>query len=177
MKVLVIDDSATNQEAARAQLRDHETTVVGTYDEGQRLVQKRHDFDAVLVDLLLPASRQQQGGDGARFVGQEMPVGIFLALLAAKNGARYVAVFTDSDHHSHPASACFDAFNKHENEPTPFTVEGARVFLSNTGNWVNHFQPENLAAEMSFEERSSGENPSVRAKNWRKLLDYLTACP
>lgn len=172
MKILVIDDNKDNREAAMAQLGDHETTVVGSYDDGQELVQEKHEFEAVLVDLLMPASGQSIGRN-EHLVGQEMPVGIFLALLAAKNGAKYVAVFTDSDHHSHPASACFDAFNEREYYPTPFMVEGAKVILSNARSWVSHFRPEDLAKAMSYEETKN--NPSVRAKNWRMLLDYLTA--
>ncbi|MDP1718869.1 MAG: hypothetical protein Q8L24_00365 [bacterium] len=176
MKILVIDDSGDNQAAARAQLKDHDTTVVGSYDEGQNLVGMSHRFDVVLVDLLMPASRQMQGPRGMGFVGEEMPIGIFLALLAAKNGAKRVAVFTDSDHHVHPASACLDAFNEGEGCPTPFTVAGAQMILSNTRGWVNNFRPENLTEEMSYEEYGVQKKPSVRAKNWRELLGYLIKC-
>ena len=143
MKILVIDDNQVNLDAAEAQLAGHDVTFVSSYDEGRELVKKKHEFEVVLVDLLMPASREAQGA-GMRYVGQEMPIGIFLALLAAKNGAKYVAVFTDSDHHSHPASACFDAFNRGECDPTPFTVEGAKMLLSNTRNWVNISNPKTL---------------------------------
>jgi hypothetical protein len=130
------------------------------------------DFDVVLVDLLVPASSQAQGNKGHAFVGQEMPIGIFIALLAARNGAKYVAVLTDSSHHDHPASACFDVFNEAEVWPTPFMVEGARVILSNARNWVNRFQPDDLSVQLSYEEAHAGK-PNVRAKNWKKLFDYL----
>jgi CheY-like chemotaxis protein len=184
MKILVIDDNSTNRAAAQAQLLGHELTVVGSYDEAQRLLgvenaylkegTYRHDFEAVLVDLLLPASGQMAGSKGTKMVGQEMPVGIFLALLAAKNGAQYVALFTDSDHHSHPASACFDALNPEgETRPSPFTVEGAKMLLCNNRNWVTNFQPDNLAVEMEFEDWHIKKLPSVRAKNWRELLEYI----
>ena len=153
MKVLVIDDGQNNQGAAKAQLSNHEIVVVGSYNEGQKLVKEKHDFEVVLVDLLIPASGQSIGLDNRHLVGEEMPVGIFLGLLAAVNGAKFVAVFTDTDHHSHPASACFDAFNRNgENEPSPFRVEEAKMLLSNTRNWVNHFRPENLAEEMPFDQ-------------------------
>jgi hypothetical protein len=68
------------------------------------------DFDVVLTDLLVPASRQAQGGEGTKFVGQEMPLGSIIALLALVNGVKKVAVVTDMNHHSHPASAAFDCF-------------------------------------------------------------------
>lgn len=135
------------------------------YQQAKREVEQESiipfTFDAVLVDHLLPASGKQQGPGGRRFVGQEMPIGIFLALLAAKRGAKYAAVFTDTDHHSHPASACFDAFNKGENNPTPFIVEGAKVILSNTRSWID------------FDYKYDDKSVSDRKKNWKKLLDYL----
>lgn len=125
------------------------------------------EFDAVLVDLLMPA----EGSEHMPHAGEEMPIGIFLALLAAKADAKYVAVFTDQNHHNHPASACLDAFNFDESSPTPFVVEGAKVLLCNNRNWVGHFRPENLSEEMSYQEYE--RNPSVKAKNWKKVLDYL----
>lgn len=164
LKILVVDDSRDQRTAARIQLKDHDITVAGSYDEGRELLQYRHRFEVVLVDLLLPASSLfiDMGTEGRpmSLVGQEMPVGIFLALLAAKNGAKYVAVFTDSDHHSHPASACFDAFNKGENQPIPLTVEGAKVLLCNNRSWV-----ENI--------RDDKHQIVGRIKYWHKLLDYL----
>lgn len=129
------------------------------------------DFDAVLTDLLVPASDQAQGRGS--LAGEEMPVGIFIGLLAAaKTGAKYVAVFTDSSHHDHPASACFDAFNAGEVRPTPFTLNESRVLLSNTRNWVNEFDPADLSKKLEYTEYSERKD-TVRAKNWAAVLDYL----
>ncbi len=218
MKILVFDDSDINRSAAIAQLKGHDLTVVGTYDEAQELLTPQFDhegassalksqfgnfnpyrsddeakkadyfaaekvaneqattypnFDVVLTDLLVPTSRQEQGPGGASLVGKEMPVGIFIGLLAAvKTCAKYVAVFTDSDHHSHPASACFDVFNRHESIPTPFTVEGSKVLLSNSRNWVGRFDPKDLSKTLAYEEYSK-RSDTVRAKNWAALLKYL----
>lgn len=68
------------------------------------------DFDVVLTDLLVPASRQAQGGEGEKLVGKEMPLGTTIALLALMVGVKNVAVVTDTNHHHHPASAAFDCF-------------------------------------------------------------------
>ncbi len=153
MKILVIDDSPVHQEAARRQLgTDHDLTVVGYYSKGQELLcgwyepgrtwdtginRPPQKFDIVLCDLLMPASGCRLGSEGRKYDGQEMPVGIFLALLAAKNGcAKSVALFTDSSHHDHPASACLDDFNESESKPTAFTVGGVRVLLTNNRSWV-----------------------------------------
>ena len=157
MKILVIDDSPLHRASAQQTLGGHDLTIVGSYDEGQKLVEKGHGFETVLVDLLMPASRQKLGTRGEQFGGQEMPIGIFLALLAAKNGAKYVAVFTDSSHHDHPASACFDAFNKEgESRPAAFAVEGARMLLCNGWWFLN-------------------QNEQPMSKDWGKLFNYLTA--
>lgn len=141
------------------------------------------DFDVVLTDLLMPAS--SQSCRSSPLAGTEMPVGIFLALLAANNGAKYVAVFTDSDHHSHPASACFDAFNSRgEDNPVPFTVGGAKVVLCNDRGLVKYFYPENPGRGVHANEMGSDEYDAVekglrlgvvRSKDWRGLLDYLMA--
>lgn len=84
LNILVFDDSEANREAAKAQLKGHRLTVVETYQAAQELlVSGDVFFDVVLSDLLVPASGQSQGPNGQSFVGQEMPVGIFIGLLAA----------------------------------------------------------------------------------------------
>lgn len=130
------------------------------------------DFDVVLSDLLVPASKAQ----GSGLAGKEMPIGIFIGLLAAVKGrAKYVAIFTDSDHHSHPASACFDVFNEQgEDVPTSFTVEGSKILLSNARNWINQFDPNDLAQKWDYREYGD-RSDAVIAKNWATLLAYLTA--
>ena len=164
LKILVIDDSPIHQQAARQQLGEaHNLTVVGSYDEARNLLgggrdwKEQHGFDAVLCDLLMPADSYMQGDKGASFVGQEMPIGIFLAILAAKNGARYVAVFSDSSHHEHPASACVDDFNAKknwENHPAIMKMCGADVVLTNNRQWIRDGK-----------------------KQWHKVLEHLTSPP
>lgn len=133
------------------------------------------DFDVVLTDLLVRASDRTQGPN-SRGAGEEMPVGVFIALLAAKTGAKYAAVFTDSDHHSHPASACFDPFNDKggETQPTALMVEGCKVFLVNNRNWVDEFDPNDLLTPLTYDQ-AKGCKDTVRAKNWKALLDYILA--
>ena len=208
LRILVVDDNKTHRSAAQAQLgKDNTLTVVGTYDEAQKLLagvyvsggfgkdavpsrrEGRETFDMVLADLLLPASAQAQGPDGGQHVGKEMPVGIFLALLAAKQGAKHVAVFTDSDHHSHPASACFDIFNEYkvgrgfgESQPDFIQVEGAKVVLANNRNWVESFNEADFSKPVGYDEAEirdsngwfKGFKPGYhRAKNWKKLAEWM----
>lgn len=232
MKILVFDDNAIHRDAAKAQLKGHDVTIVATYDEALKLLRPQlsydrakeifaakygdkdpymsdgvtdkvrnermkfyeeaekqattyPDFEVVLTDLLVPASNAEQGYN--EFVGKEMPVGVFIGLFAAaKGGAKYVAVFTDSSHHDHPASACFDAFNGGEACPTPFIVNGCKVLFSNTRAWVKEFKPNDLAKPLDiYADLPPDVSPAqrlrewtkagkvVRAKNWKAVLDYL----
>lgn len=179
MKILVIEDDPTHQEAAKAQLKDHDVTVVGSYDEGQALLgaedpygckmSGKHNFDAVLVDLIMPSSTQMLGRGASSSL---MPVGIFLALLAARNGAKYVAVFTDSNHHDNAASACFDAFHaRGAHQPKLLQVEGAKVLFCNSPNAINSFSRDDLSKKLTWSEAQ--KQPSVLAKNWLVVLDFL----
>lgn len=90
-------------------------------------------WDVVLCDLLMPASRESMGDKGMEFVGKEMPVGTSLALLAALNGAKYVAMVTATNHHHHPASAMLDRlggsyWKGNEQEPN-FVINGAKAMF------------------------------------------------
>jgi len=146
-----------------------------SYRVAEKLAEKEAtyhpDFDAVLVDLLVPNSGQSQGGKWSR-TQEEMPVGAFIALLAAKNGAKYAAVLTDSSHHDHPASACFDAFNKYEGQPTSFKVNDCKMIFCNNRNWVEEFDPKDFSKPLEYEQYKD-RSDTVRGKNWLALLDYL----
>lgn len=137
------------------------------------------DFDVVLTDLIVPASKQSQG-EYSEFVGQEMPVGVFIALLATVKGkVRYVGLLTDVNHHYHPGSACIDEFNS-----TPFTVDGCKVVFENT-HYIGFFYADNLARPFKRKDvpegqdyfnykdslESSGE--IVKAKDWVGFLELV----
>lgn len=165
MRILVIDDNPLHQESARQTLGDHDLTVASTYDEAHRLIYGETDctgerqkppeqiFDVVLSDLLMPASGMAIGEEGKKYIGQEMPVGFALSLMAALSGAKYVAVVTDTDHHDHPASAMLDTFNSyHDSCISPrFVINGARVGYYHA------------------------PTPSGQGKEWGKILAHLTA--
>ncbi len=174
MKILVVDDNFLNLGCANSQFRkEHDQWAACSFDEAISTLQDK-DFDVVMVDLLMPPSGHKLA-EPAKFTDQEMPVGIFLALLAAKNGAKYVAVFTDSDHHSHPASTCFDLFNpKGESKPEPMELNGAKLFLCNNRQWVRDYAPWNYDKPLSTSERSGVEYVH-RVKDWKSLLEYMLA--
>jgi len=138
MKILVIDDKPENIESARREFGGHDLTAISDVDEAVKHLRIKYDeikkeelkkggmkwrealeksrlpfpYDVVLVDLMLPASGYMLG-DKKVFAGQEMPYGFGLAILAAKNGAKKVAVVTSMDHHQHPMSAFIDHIDGH----------------------------------------------------------------
>lgn len=156
LNILVIEDSAVHQQAAREQLAEHNLTVVGSYDEGQEWLTPYGDlyckkacefrkagmsdedasvqalklfrWDVVLIDLMLPASDQKLCSEYQHLAGQEMPLGTTLAFLALKRGVKRVAVVTDTNHHDNPASAALDVMG------SSFSIGDARVYIENSWN-------------------------------------------
>ena len=114
MRILIVDDSAAHRKTAKQQLKTHDLTIVGTYEEAERLLketslEKNPKFDAMLTDLMLPGPGGAAGG--TKFVGEEMPIGTLLALIAIFHGVQYIGILTDTNHHDHPASSCLDFFS------------------------------------------------------------------
>lgn len=232
MKILVFDDTAIQRRAAAAMLKEHEVTVVSTYDEAQKAltpqtdydevrrlmneamaklgyakdfnphdeklgedkrkafwaardkewnkameaVTTHPDFDAVLTDLMVPASRQAQGDESYHLVGKEMPLGAIIALLAISNGVKKVAVVTDINHHKHPASAAFDCFcgaNGSGEVKVLCTNRCTCSFDTVSGQKVEPVDWNNKEASAEFERRrDAGE--LVTVKNWAEALADLT---
>ena len=197
LSILVIDDSPIHQAAAKAQLAEYNLTVVGSYAEADKLLSRgipyygEEDgsdgackYDVVLADLLMPAPTMLGRSCCNSGGGLEMPIGIFLGLLAARHGAKAM-VFTDSDHHSHPASLCFDAFNRpapHESygdrsggetNPLQFAVGKGSLILSNCRNWVRDYTKEDLATPLEYGDNSVPTDRTVRAKNWKQALEHV----
>lgn len=163
------------EEMVKRGLQPYPPSITGEYlkwiraKEEVKAQLKPEPFDLVLVDLLMPPQSMPNWSSM-----EPMPVGIFLGLLAAKRGARYVAVFTDSSHHDHPASACFDSFNDNEHAPTSFAVAGASMILTNNRDWVQVFDPSDLTKPLEYEyEDYKGRVDTVRAKRWDLLLKCL----
>jgi CheY-like chemotaxis protein len=115
MKILVIDDSVQHIMAAEEQLSvEHNLTTATSYDEAVALI-KQGGWDAVLCDMNMPLEK----------LG-ETAVGWSLVFLAAKHGAKYVAMLTDASHHLNGDSASIDIIHREI-----FSVEGAKVLFSN----------------------------------------------
>jgi CheY-like chemotaxis protein len=140
------------------------------------------DFDVVMTDLLVPASRQALGGEGMQYAGTEMPLGSIIALLALVKGVKNVAVVTDKNHHDHPASAAFDCFSAGHTdginiictnrvEGVPMDEEtGKRVdreFLDSDASKVKYPYPEG--------DPYGPRRGLIWGKDWGKILEQLTS--
>lgn len=137
-------------------------------------------FDAVLVDLLMPAGRDAQGNTGAKYVGTLMPVGYPLALMAALHGAKYVGVMTATNHHDHPASATFDHLGGYdagrgEDKKPPFTINGARVAFSHLRSCLVEDTTCTRCSGVKGAEKCyyCDDTGLGSGKDWGKLLDFL----
>lgn len=179
LNILVVDDNKIHLEAAVAQLKDgNNIKVVSDFDEGMRLLEgdydenfKRvpHGFEMVLVDLLIPAGQHCMGPKGEKYVGQEMPIGIFLALVAAKNGAKYVGILSDMDHHDHPASACLDGLKE------IMAIGRAKFVASNCGS--SFFRRDDFTNPVGYwdahHDSKTLKDGFVEAKDWLNLARVL----
>ncbi len=141
-------------------------------------------FDAVLTDLMVPASKQAMGGAGVRLAGQEMGLGTTIAFLALSKGVKLVAVITDMSHHAHPASAAFDCFSWQA-----FSIGDARVLLDH-GNVITRVDAKTMEelsdTFLNSEEgkkkypvntKTCGRDGVVLAKAWHQTLEKLLAGP
>ncbi|MEK9157622.1 MAG: hypothetical protein AAB638_00350 [Patescibacteria group bacterium] len=137
------------------------------------------DFDVVLTDLLVPASNNQQGREGYRFVGQEMPLGTVIAIRALAAGIKRVAIITDMNHHNHPASAAFDHLKG-------FSIGDVRLMCDND-NVTTRFDVRALKrvsedflnsdeGKAKYTEMADGSHQGVVwAKDWARALEKLMA--
>lgn len=177
IKALVIDDNANNLKIALKQLgNQYEVTTVSSSAEAQAILgfgpwvgpsrHTRHEFEIVLCDLRMPPP----GGECEHDDDLEMDAGMFLSILAARNGAKFVGLLTDQGHHDNPSSECLDAL-KGDMDTVPYkhSINGATVIYSNDTNLIRDFDSETLEV-LPY----GHKNPNaIRGKNWAELLQRL----
>lgn len=130
-------------------------------------------FDAVLTDLMVPASDQNLGR-GMHLAGEEMPLGSVIALLALSNGVKKVAVATDMDHHSHPASAALDCFGFTKSNPSFQLICTNRINFV----WINEETKEVVSDEFVNSPEGSAKYPGdwksrqglIQGKDWAEII-------
>lgn len=121
LRILVIDDTPKHIASAKLGLAGHHLTTVMGYEDAMEIL-AREKFDAVLTDLHLPMSSKTLGD---RFkLGELVNYGMLLMVEAARQGAKFVAIVTDLNHHDDPFSAAFDHFSQF-----PVQIENAKVLM------------------------------------------------
>ena len=125
-------------------------------------------FDAVLLDLFMPASGYAQTAEGQKLVGQLMPVGFPLIFLAALgSGAKFIGLVTATNHHVHPMAASIDRL-------------WGKVFALN-GAKMAFFHTEFIGVEGTICDKCNGakcyrckKTGLGQGKDWGKVLASLT---
>ena len=104
MKILIVDDAASERDAAVEQLavHGHALTIVRGFTDARRLLEKRMAFDVILTDLMMPCESPVPGPYGEMNLGKMMPYGLILALMAKKDGVPKVAIVSHGDTHMYP---------------------------------------------------------------------------
>lgn len=136
-------------------------------EKSQEMATNHPDFDVVLTDLLVPASRQAQGA-GMHLVGTEMSLGTTIALLALIVGVKNVAVVTDMDHHSHPASAAFDCFGSAGKCKLP----GVSIIATNHVEMVNIDEASEELVEEKFLRDEQHKNTAKGLEKYPYISEY-----
>jgi len=115
MKVLLLDDKVKHRRAGRRQLEalGHDVVPFSSYYEAQEATSVE-EFDAALIDLLMPAEAVTLGSEAqANYLGVSMGVGYPVAIAMARFGTvPLIACATDTNHHNHPMSAIMDWFSR-----------------------------------------------------------------
>ena len=177
MKILVVDDNRENLEAAVQQLSDeHEVETASSFVEAARRLNGRHvsvgdygkleefgpvEFDAVLLDLFMPGEPTGAYGSygNVTFV-KDVPYGFVLALRALQCGVKFVAIATDTNHHTGELPSALDLVvfpwpGNEEGHPMPFFQFGEGRLL---------------VVEAPNTDRYDGRGP----KDWARVLRWVT---
>ncbi len=111
LRIMVVDDKSNNLLSAKIQFG--ESNIVTTFncyeDVCKALSAGAPPPDLLLSDMLMPTEKFCLGDKAsASFLGMEIPVGIFLAFIAARAEVPRIVIQTDAGHHDHPALALID---------------------------------------------------------------------
>lgn len=104
-KILVVDDNPVNLQKAKNQFTNKNVVLFCSplFSVAVGLL-KRHKFDIVLTDLMLPGEPEGTSTD----IGKDTPYGLVFSILAKNMGVPHVAILTDISHHSGPIAWAMD---------------------------------------------------------------------
>ena len=144
-KILVVDDNYTNLAAAEEQLGENNSlTTVSTFSEAAKMLCKKK-WDVVMTDVFMPGESDGLGPEGKKHVGELIPVGLVVALMALKNNIPEIYIVSDTNHHDHPMSWAMDEIKNSSYE-----------------------KPDGRIKCLCFFTESNCE----RVKDWKKVLEF-----
>lgn len=187
-KILVVEDTAKHQDAARALLEGHDVTIVDYFEAAcdalgggesiESISRLATPYDVLLTDLFYTQGREaRMTGDHAA-ASEQQPFGIFLAQIAARLGIPYIGVVTDMNHHQHPLAYAFDFFKDVDFERKiygavhPFTVDASRMMYFDIRNLKQVYAFEH-DGKVEFHQSGEGVNEAIKSKKGISLLDAL----
>lgn len=162
MKILIIEDSLKHQDSARQTLVGHDVTIIGSFKEAKKHLSTYGTFpyDVVMTDMNMPMNRDDLA-DGVWNPSELVPYGLILALRAAKCGAKYVAMVTDTNHHKNAMSNALDLISKpyfeaYEDSISPnFIINGAKCMFVHAPCLKGQ------------------DDPAKNGKDWGRVLKHL----
>ncbi|MBT4722838.1 response regulator [Candidatus Falkowbacteria bacterium] len=162
MKILVIEEKELFRVAARQQLKDHDLTIIDSFEEAIDHIGKQHDFDVVLIDLMMEPSSKMLDFAGAKHLDREIAAGFILAPLAAKTGAKFVGIISATRIYDHPARVALEHFKR---DPF-FTIAKAKCLFF-TERPLIEARADLTTRVASFDEES------IQVKDWAGMLSLL----
>jgi len=201
LEILVVEDNPMHMNAAKSLLSGHNVTAVGSFDAAISVLKREYvggaelyapqRFDVVLTDLLYTQGRGiMMSPANAHRASEEMAFGFPLAMIAARQGVKHVAIVTDMCHHDHPMAYTFDFFKDGDGEVAPLTIDGAKVMLFDVrrlpeayvlkDGTVTEKKPDCKPWDYKGDEYQLKPTPGqpeypqyVTAKNWKAALEAL----
>ncbi|MFH1162057.1 MAG: response regulator [Candidatus Jorgensenbacteria bacterium] len=168
MKILLVEDNEFHIEAAQDQLREHELTIIRSFNElypwrrgwdgPERQGFTLSQYDAVLTDINLPSPVDTSSGLG----NMEGPTGLLVMLKALESGVKYIGAITDVSHHSKdPIAKGLDMWI---HAGKPIEAGNSRIFLECYNACCYD------SGDPNYEKWGGGKS----RKNWGRLLRLLT---
>jgi CheY-like chemotaxis protein len=163
LKILVVEDSPLNIEAAKKQLAGYDLTVVASYDEAREYFAidmfgrkyREETFDVVLTDVMLPFSsikgeRKVLRKEVFEKIAEQLaPYGPIIVLHALQCGVKRVGVLTAGNHHDDQFVYAFDGLSG-------LSAGDVRVKCS-----------------QGYDLWDAEDDAGNSVKNWKDLLDKL----
>ena len=200
LDILVVEDNKTHRDAAEKQLEDHNVILVPAFDYAIDYITPKevykenekgkkewmietHDFDVILTDLLMPQGRGDCMTPANRKMGnEERAFGFPLAIIGAIQGAKYIGVITQMNHHNHPMAYTFDLIRE-DHEPCRLKINETTVMFFNEylggtcllkdGTYTDDFDNHEEDEYVTYHNKELDRDMPVYAKNWKKALGIL----